>query len=136
MIVRHVVVACLALAPLAALPACSDYRSQPRPAAAAEPEVSPGMVRHVQTALQEQGMYKGNIDGMWGPETRGALRSYQQAHGLTANGELTSPTLAALFPPPANAPAPTPLTPPPGPTSDATPTAVGNTTPVAAPPAQ
>jgi peptidoglycan hydrolase-like protein with peptidoglycan-binding domain len=99
MMKSHILAACLAMGGLAALPACSMNDSHPR-AAAAQPEVSPGMVMHVQTALQQQGMYKGNIDGIWGPETQGAVRGYQQAHGLTPSGELNSPTLAMLLPPP------------------------------------
>lgn len=97
----HVVAAFLTLGSLAALPACSmnspsSSAPAPAPVAMAQPELSPGMVRQVQASLQQQGLYHGSIDGLWGPQTQAAVMSYQQAHGLTANGELTSPTLASL----------------------------------------
>ncbi len=115
MLKSHIVATCLALGTVAALPGCSDYHSHPTPVAATQPEVSPGMVRHVQSVLQAQGYYKGSLDGLWGPETQGALRTYQQAHGLMPSGELTSPTLASLFPP-----GPTSLATPPAATTTAT----------------
>jgi peptidoglycan hydrolase-like protein with peptidoglycan-binding domain len=66
------------------------------PVATESPEVSPGMLKRVQTALQGEGLYTGSIDGRWGPKTQGALRGYQQSHGLSENGELDSATLASL----------------------------------------
>src|SRR5215472_18652823 len=41
-------------------------------------------------------MYKGQVDGVWGPQTKSAVRQYQQRHNLTATGQLDSQTLAAL----------------------------------------
>jgi peptidoglycan hydrolase-like protein with peptidoglycan-binding domain len=35
-------------------------------------------------------------DGIWGPETRAAMRSYQRAHGLTVDGIVGPQTLASL----------------------------------------
>jgi peptidoglycan hydrolase-like protein with peptidoglycan-binding domain len=99
----------------------------------ASPEVSPGMVRRVQTALQQQGTYNGAIDGLWGPATQSALQNFQQSHGLRATGELNTPTLTALNLQPA-APAPAPVTnPPPAPTSSAAPAAPPVTTSSTAP---
>jgi peptidoglycan hydrolase-like protein with peptidoglycan-binding domain len=70
------------------------------------------MVRQVQTTLHQQGTYAGNIDGIWGPETQGAVRSYQQSHGLMVNGQLDSPTLASLnLPGDSTAPATAPAAP-------------------------
>jgi peptidoglycan hydrolase-like protein with peptidoglycan-binding domain len=124
----HALAAFLALGSLAALPACSmnSGHSGSTVAAARPSEVSPGMVRQVQTALQQQGLYKGNVDGIWGPETQSAVMGYQQAHGLPPNGELTSPTLASLNLPADGtttpmaaapmAPAPVAAPPPPAPT--------------------
>jgi peptidoglycan hydrolase-like protein with peptidoglycan-binding domain len=66
------------------------------PVAAAAPEVSPGLMRKIQTALQSDGLYKGRVDGVWGPQTQSAIRGYQQANNLTDNGELDSSTLASL----------------------------------------
>jgi peptidoglycan hydrolase-like protein with peptidoglycan-binding domain len=93
----HVAAALLAFGSLAALPACSMMDSRTSSAAPmSSPELASGMVRHVQTALQQQGFYTGSIDGIWGPQTRSAVQNFQQAHGLSATGELSSPTLAAL----------------------------------------
>ena len=39
-------------------------------------------VANIQTALQQQGYYQGDIDGLIGPQTRAALAQYQQANGL------------------------------------------------------
>jgi peptidoglycan hydrolase-like protein with peptidoglycan-binding domain len=92
----------LSLGSLAALPACSSMGihmpgSQTSSAAPmATPEMSPDMVKQVQTGLQQQGVYQGNIDGVWGPATMHAVQSYQQKHNLTANGQLDEPTLKSL----------------------------------------
>ena len=92
----------IALGSLAALPACSSLGmhmpgSQTSSAAPmAHPELSADMVRQVQTSLQQQGDYRGNVDGIWGAATQTALQSYQSAHALTASGQLDEPTLKAL----------------------------------------
>ncbi len=106
----HFAAALLAFGSLAALPACTTntpsrtYSAAP----ATSPELSPGMVRQVQTALQQQGLYNGAIDGIWGPQTQSAVRSFQQSHALTPTGQLGSSTLAAL-----NLPTAAPLRQPP-----------------------
>ena len=50
----------------------------------------------VQTSLQEQGFYHGEVDGLLGPLTRAALADYQQAQGLEMTAALDEPTLEAL----------------------------------------
>ena len=103
---HHIAAALLALASIAVLPACSPmYGQSSSTAPAASRELSPGMVRQVQTTLQQQNFYRGNIDGVWGPATQTAVQSFQQARGLRASGELNSETLTALNAP-ANAGAP------------------------------
>ena len=47
-------------------------------------------------ALQEQGYYKGEVDGLIGPLTRQALAEYQQANGLYATETIDQPTLSSL----------------------------------------
>ena len=54
------------------------------------------VVADVQAALQEQGYYKGEVDGLLGPLTRQALAEYQQANGLYATQTIDQPTLASL----------------------------------------
>jgi peptidoglycan hydrolase-like protein with peptidoglycan-binding domain len=95
------VAALLALSGVAALPACSmlgGYNSSQQSSASASqsPAVSQALVRQVQTSLQQAGTYSGRIDGLWGPETEAAVRSYQQQHNLNATGQLDGDTLASL----------------------------------------
>lgn len=96
------VAALLALASVAALPACATYgdgyySSQPGGAyASRSPALSQDMVRQVQARLQQAGTYSGSIDGLWGPQTEAAVRSYQQQRNLNATGQLDGDTLASL----------------------------------------
>jgi hypothetical protein len=50
----------------------------------------------VQATLQEQGYYRGEVDGLMGPLTRDALAGYQRDHGLISTAALDQPTLASL----------------------------------------
>jgi len=54
------------------------------------------IVADVQTILQEQGLYRGQVDGLVGPLTREALAAYQSALGLEATGAMDQPTLEQL----------------------------------------
>ena len=49
-----------------------------------------------QQQLAEQGYYSGEIDGIFGPETRRAVMRYQSDHGLGVTGRLNLDTLRAL----------------------------------------
>ena len=53
-------------------------------------------VAAVQERLTREGYYRGQIDGIVGPETRRAVARYQTNHGLRVNGNLTPDTLGAL----------------------------------------
>jgi hypothetical protein len=106
----------LALSSVAVLPACSwfgggddsrqtsrasypsqSYASaQPGYATPQMPELTPDMTQQVQERLQQQGLYRGHIDGVWGPATEAAVRTYQQQHNLNATGKLDANTLASL----------------------------------------
>jgi len=118
--------------------------------AAAQPAPS-AQVRQVQQSLNAQGFYSGEADGLWGPRTSEALRSFQQARGLDQTGQMDGRTMAALglradgtpmsqtqtgaVPPPA----PAPVSPPPASTgmSGTTPrtsSATGTTTGTASQP--
>jgi hypothetical protein len=67
------------------------------PIYASNPEMDPGqVVANVQAALQEQGYYQGDIDGILGPQTRAALADYQVAQGLEPTGAIDEPTLETL----------------------------------------
>ncbi len=58
--------------------------------------VSPGMIRRVQTTLQQNGDYNGRVDGVWGPQTENGVRTWQQAHNLSSNGEIDMATLQSM----------------------------------------
>src|SRR5262249_44440195 len=68
------------------------------PAPPAGPVSSPSqaLIRQVQERLQVAGFTPGAIDGALGPQTRNALRSFQNAKGLPPSGELDEKTLEAL----------------------------------------
>ena len=99
----------LALCGVVALPACSmfggnrksqtsrsAYPSQSYAATQPSPQLSPDMIQQVQGRLQQQGVYHGNVDGVWGPGTESAVRNYQQQHNLNATGRLDADTLTSL----------------------------------------
>ena len=54
------------------------------------------VIANVQTALQEQGLYQGEVDGLLGPQTRAAIADYQRANGLAETAAIDQPTLESL----------------------------------------
>jgi hypothetical protein len=54
------------------------------------------VVADVQASLQEQGYYRGDVDGLMGPLTRQALADFQRDHGLVTTAALDQPTLSTL----------------------------------------
>ena len=53
-------------------------------------------VAAVQEQLAQQGYYRGEIDGVFGAQTRRAIVRYQSDHGLRETGNLNADTLRAL----------------------------------------
>jgi hypothetical protein len=53
-------------------------------------------VHDAQQALKDKGFYTGSVDGIYGPLTRKAVRSYQRQQNLTADGRLGPQTLSSL----------------------------------------
>jgi peptidoglycan hydrolase-like protein with peptidoglycan-binding domain len=53
-------------------------------------------VRQMQQKLQQEGLYHGKIDGMVGPATQQALRTYQRKNALPVTGTPDQPTLSSL----------------------------------------
>jgi hypothetical protein len=53
-------------------------------------------VATAQQRLAQQGYYRGEIDGIFGAETRRAIMRYQSARGLRVTGSLNTDTLHAL----------------------------------------
>lgn len=54
------------------------------------------VIANVQSALQQQGYYSGDVDGLIGPLTRAALADYQRDHGLYETAAIDQPTLESL----------------------------------------
>ena len=54
------------------------------------------IIANVQTALQQQGYYQGEVDGVIGPLTREAIAGYQRDHGLYETSSIDQPTLESL----------------------------------------
>jgi hypothetical protein len=54
------------------------------------------VIANVQASLQQQGYYHGDVDGLIGPLTRGAIADYQRDHGLYTTSTIDQPTLQSL----------------------------------------
>jgi peptidoglycan hydrolase-like protein with peptidoglycan-binding domain len=53
-------------------------------------------VRQAQEALQDQGLYKGQVDGKMGPQTKQAITQFQKQKGLKQTAQLDQPTMNDL----------------------------------------
>ena len=53
-------------------------------------------IKTVQTKLKNWGYYTGAVDGIYGPKTKAAVKSFQKKNGLTADGIVGNKTAAAL----------------------------------------
>jgi len=53
-------------------------------------------LKKVQTALKNQGLYKGKIDGIFGKLTNFAVKQFQQKNGLSATGTIDAATEAKI----------------------------------------
>ncbi len=51
---------------------------------------------NVQTQLQDEGYYTGEVDGQVGPKTRDAIGVYQADHNLEVTSAIDEPTVEAL----------------------------------------
>jgi peptidoglycan hydrolase-like protein with peptidoglycan-binding domain len=104
------------------LAACNNMGyDQPSQAQSGRAQADRQAIAHVQSELQQVGLYNGPIDGAWGPESRSAMANFQQSKGLPPSGQPDQPSLNALasaaasgataatnaYPPP-NAPPPPP----------------------------
>jgi hypothetical protein len=54
------------------------------------------LVLQVQRRLARAGYYRGAIDGMMGPRTRYAIRTYERDHGLRVDGVISGQLLATM----------------------------------------
>lgn len=53
-------------------------------------------VRKIQTVLKQKGYYNGNIDGIFGTQTKNAVTSFQRDNGLKVDGIAGNETLRTL----------------------------------------
>jgi len=60
------------------------------------PDLGRNNVRQVQDALEAKGFDPGPIDGIAGPRTKAAIRTFQDRFGMKASGEIDNQTLFAL----------------------------------------
>jgi len=59
-------------------------------------ELDQSQIRQIQQALNKHGFDAGNVDGVWGPETREAVQNFQEKRNLSTNEALNQETLSAL----------------------------------------
>lgn len=57
---------------------------------------SSAKVKKAQQALQEAGLYKGKVDGKFGPQTKNAVKQFQKENGLKQTARLDSATMKKL----------------------------------------
>ena len=50
------------------------------------------VIVNVQSALQQQGYYRGAVDGALGPMMRSAIADFQSDHGLAVTAAIDQPT--------------------------------------------
>lgn len=55
-----------------------------------------GLIKEAQTQLKDNGLYNGPVDGIVGPKTRAALRTYQKQNGLRQTARLDHETAAKM----------------------------------------
>jgi hypothetical protein len=53
-------------------------------------------IKKVQESLRDKGYYHGQVDGIVGPQTREAIRQYQQSENLPVTGRLDAETAGKL----------------------------------------
>jgi peptidoglycan hydrolase-like protein with peptidoglycan-binding domain len=82
-------------------PATGANNTNPDPASTSQSgadvsRLSRADIRNIQQKLRQGGLYHGRIDGIEGPGTQQALRSYQQQNGLPVTGSPDQQTVSSL----------------------------------------
>lgn len=75
---------------------CLNLQSQQENIIVAEAATTKAENRTIQTKLKRWGYYTGSIDGIYGPQTKKAVRYFQSKNGLTVDGIVGPKTAAAL----------------------------------------
>jgi peptidoglycan hydrolase-like protein with peptidoglycan-binding domain len=73
-----------------------NYSLRKQLEAAGKREVRMPNGTEIQAALKKAGLFKGEIDGKIGPETKEAIRKFQQGNGMTPDGVVGSKTWVLL----------------------------------------
>jgi peptidoglycan hydrolase-like protein with peptidoglycan-binding domain len=81
-----------------AAPQATQATQQAKPAAhpAAAPKWSTDQIKEAQEGLKRAKAYTGPVNGVLGPSTRRAIRSFQKAHQMKQTGALSDSLLTAL----------------------------------------
>ena len=95
------VIALLSLPAIAVVSATAPLAESAAPAVRsldmdAVPTLDQNAIRQVQLALQKKGIDPGPIDGVLGPRTRAAVKSFRDRYGIEGSGEIDNQTLFAL----------------------------------------
>jgi hypothetical protein len=77
-------------------PAAAAAPLAPQPTLPAEEQMTDADRRRVQTALARLGYYDGKVDGIFGPDSRAAIRRYQHELGAEMSGRLTAAQASRL----------------------------------------
>lgn len=87
---------CLCLAIILALNVFVIGLAQEADAATYKRGSSGEIVKQIQTKLKQNGLYTGNVDGIFGSGTEKAVKAFQSKNGLSADGKAGPKTLSAL----------------------------------------
>lgn len=89
-------------------------RAASRPSYQLHPD--PDRYRQIQQALAGKGYFKGDVNGVWGPDSASALQRFQTDRKLPNDGHINAPSLIALgLGPKHDSIVPTTVSPPPSP---------------------
>ena len=83
-------------APVTPTPTEAPVTPTPTPSSLQRGFTGSEAVRTVQRRLKELGYYKGSADGDFGPATEEAVKAFQKANGLKADGKVGQKTLAKM----------------------------------------
>ena len=89
-------IALITTVPPTAAPTQAPVTPTPTPASLQRGFTGSEAVRVVQRRLKELGYYKGSADGDFGPATEAAVKEFQRANGLTADGKVGKKTLEKM----------------------------------------
>lgn len=89
-------IAVVTAAPATPTPTTAPVTPTPTPKSLQRGFTGSEAVRAVQKRLKELGYYSGSADGDFGPKTEEAVKEFQRANGLTADGKVGEKTLAKM----------------------------------------